>query len=776
MQDATNNGTVKESLLGRLGASIVAGLTLLIPIFFIPNAVFPFQFSKIALALAGVVVVWLFFSIQTLRKGAISFTWSRFILALLLLPVAYFVAAVFSPVPAISFFGYQLGQDTFGFIALAVALSIATVLAIKTEKQLLSALFGFLIAGWVVLVFQSIQIFFGHPILSTLFTSSVVNTVGSWSDFALFVALLASLILLALEALTLSMVAVVVLSVTLAVSLLLLAIANFALAWFLLGGVAFVMLVLTFVRRRGTLPGLAFRASGIAACLALVVAIFFAFFGSGLSTALQNNFHIQSLEVRPSMQGTLGVLQYVYAKNAIFGSGPGTFADQWLLSRPAQILATPFWNVGFNSGFGAIPTALVTGGIVVGLAWLVFILWFLYTAARALLTVPAHSDRSYFLVAATSLASLFLIIASVFYVPSAGLTLLLFVFIGLFIASLKGTALARPVRVVFSESPRLGFLAVLVVAVTLVLSLVSLYGAGEVYASALSEGNALVRSNAGNIEGATASLTAASALSPQDRYYRMLTTLSLARLNVLVQKGGSDKKTQDEFQTILSEAVTESQNAVNANPASFDNWMSRASVYEAVVPLAIPGAYEKAVEALGEAGKRNPGTPEVDYHLANLKAFNKDLSGARTFALAALQKKADYTPAILLLAQLSLNEGKLDDAITAVKAAIVFTPQDSSLLYQLGLLQLEAKHYQDAADSFGSALTITPDFANASFFLGQADVFLGKGDAALLLFKELQTKNVDNATLKSVIDALEKGQNPFVKGTVAPGEQTPAGV
>lgn len=775
MQDSLTPTNQAHSLIGRLSSFVVTTLAVLLPVFFVPSSVFPFQFSKVALALLAVVLVWVLFSVRTLRQGVLSFTWSRFMVALVVLPLAYLIASVFSPVPLISFFGYQFDQDTFAFIALASALALATSLAVTTEKNIFSALFGFLISGWLVVVFQLIQIFFKTPVLPNLFTSSVINTVGSWSDFALFVALFASLILLALEALTFSALTLVILLVTLVASFIILSVANFSLAWILLGSVAFVMLILTFTRNRGRTSNGAFRISGIVSCLALVLAVFFVFFGSNLSTSLQASLHIQSLEVRPSVQGTFGVLSHVYEKSAFLGSGPNTFSEAWLTARPQEILSTPFWNSEFSSGFGMIPTSLITGGLVVGLAWLIFIVWFLYTATRALLTVPSGEDKSYFLIAAASLGSLFLLIGHIFYVPSQALSLLLFLFIGLFLASLKGSPLAHSVRVVFSESPRTGFLSVLVVAVTLVVSLVSLYGAGEVYASAIQEGKTIVNSNAGNLPGALTSITNAVNLSPQDRYYRTLTNLKLAELNALVQKGGSDKATQDAFQAGLSDAVAASTAAVNANPLGFSNWMARASVYEAVVPLNIEGAYDKAVEALEEARTRNPSGPEVDYHLASLKAFKGDTAGARTFALAALSHKADYTPAILLLAQLSLNEGKIEDAIASVQAAIVFTPQDASLLYQLGLLQLEAKHYEDAANSFDSALAITPNFANASFFLGQADVFLGKQDEALTLFRELQKGNPDNATLSGVIDALLKGQNPFIKGTVAPSEKTPAG-
>lgn len=776
MQDSISKDTSLASKLRGFGGYIVAGLALLIPLFFIPNAVFPFQFSKIALVLLGVAVIVFLFSIDTLRKGTLSFLWSKFMLALLALPLAYAVASIFSPVPLVSFFGYQLDQDTFGFITLAVSLSFAVSLVVTSEKRIFSALLGFLISGSIVAAFQLIQLFFGAPIMPTLFTSTTANTVGTWNDLALFMATVASLVLLALETFTLSLVGAVVLSIVLLASLAILVLANFSLAWWLVGGVAFATLLFAFMQRQKAQVSSVLPTRAIASCLILVIAAFFIFFGAGISTGLQTHFHVQAFDVRPSIEGTLGVLQHVYQKNAFLGAGPNMFSNAWFLYRSPEIAATQFWNVGFTAGFGTIPTAFVTGGIVVGLAWLLFIAMFLYVAIRALLTVPASDTRSYFLIAATSLASFLLIVAHIFYVPSQALTLLLFLFIGLLVASLRETELARPVSIVFSESPRLGFLSVLAVAIMLVVSLTSLYGAGKVYAGSVEEGNAIVKSNANDLEGSYASAMRAAALLPQDRHYRTLTTLSLARLGVLVGKGGTDKAAQDAFRAGLADAINASASAVSANPFSFENMMSRASVYEAVVPLNIDGAFEKALETLQSAALLNPTSPEVDYHIANLKAYKKDFAGARAFAESALKKKADYTPAILLIAQLSLNEGKIDDAIAAVNAAVVFTPKDSSLLYQLGLLHLQAGHYQKAADAFEAALVITPDYANASFFLGQADVFLDKKDTALTLFKGLESKNPDNATLKAVIAALEKGENPFAQGTIPPTEKTPESI
>ncbi len=749
-------------------AVVLAALMFLLPLFFIPNAIFPLQFSKVMLALVALVAIVIIFSVRTLRSGTLSIHWSGLSLAIATLPLTYLISAIFSSVPSLSFFGYQIDQDTFGFFALAAVLSLAISVAATSEKRIFYALTGLLLGTGLLFLFQYVQIFFGTPIHLGIFSSPIQNLLGKWNDVGLFAGLAASLSLLSLEVVPLTRVVLVILALTLLASLALLVIVSFPFAWYLVGIVAFMTLIFSVMRYHIASGGAQKKARGIVSCLVLAVVMFFVFFGSQVSVAVQNRLNIQAFEVSPSLQGTLGVLENVYAKRPVVGSGPNTFSNEWLLYRPTEALSTVFWATEFSAGSGYIPTAFTTGGIVVGIGWLLLIGAFIFMGVRALLTVKEVHDGSYFLMATTGLGALFLLVIHVFYVPSESLTLLLFIFLGLFMASLSGTPVSRRLSVSFAQSPRLGFLSVLVIAITLVVSVISLYAAGEIYASSVFAAQALVRANAGDISGALSSATEAIALSPQDRYYRTLTSLQLAQLSALVQSGLSDVKAQQTFQNGLSQAIAASRSAVDLDPLSYDNWMSRASVYASVVPLKIQGAPNNATIGFETARELNPASPEVDYQEAALKVYANDNEGARKAALASIAKKADYTPAILLLAQASLNEGKIADAISSLKSALVFTPSDSSLLYQLGLLELQAKQYQDAASSFTQALSVTPNFANASFYLGAADVFLGKTHDALALFKALEEKNPDNTTLQDVISKVAKGLNPFANtGTAA---------
>lgn len=763
------------SAQGSFAPFVLVAFAFLLPFFFVPDALFPFQFSKTVLALVAAVAIFIAFAMRTLRSGILSFRWSSILTGAVGLTFVYLLSSFFSSTSSLSFFGYQLDPDTFGFIALGAALMFATTLAVDTEERIFRIFLALLAGAWVVFLFQLIQVLFGVPIHLGIFTTPIQNLLGKWNDFSLFAGLFAALALVSLEALSLSVLGASVLGATLAVSLFFLALANFPLAWYILGAVSFATLVFSFMRRHVSEDAAPLKSRGVVSCIVLAVVVFFVFFGSPVSLALQNHFNIQALEVSPSVGGTLGIVGNVFSKNPVFGSGPDTFVNDWFLARPASTLGTVFWSTEFSAGFGFIPSTLATGGIVVGIGWLLLIGLFLWVGVRALVRVSAEGSRAYFLIVLSALASAILFVMHLWYVPSASLSLMLFLFLGLFIASLGRTSFVRNVVVRFSESPRLGFVSVLAIAVLIVGSLVALYGTGEVYASAVTEANAVSLGNAGDTAGALAAGREAVSLAPLDVYYRTLTSLDLASLASTTQNGKNDVATQQAIQSALSDAITNASAAIALNPESFDNWMNRAAVYEAAVPLSIQGAADSATAALEEARKRNPNTPEVDYQEASLKEFAKDDAGAKTAAEAAIAKKADYTPAILLLAQISLNQGNLAEAISSLKSAIVFTPNDSSLLYQLGLLELQAKEYSDAADAFNQALTITPDYQNAMFYLGAADVYLGKKDEALALFGELLDKNPGNAVLTDVISKLGSGKNPFENGTaLPPGTETPA--
>jgi len=772
MENTIQNGEPVQGKEDQGALGIIILLAFLIPAMLVPVVGVPLQFTKVLVAALGAIALVAVYVGSALRRRTLSLSWSPLVAGLVLLPIAYAVAALFSTHPASSFFGYELDQDTFGFALVASVLALSVFWSLKAQKGVFSVLLALLAGGWLVLLFQAAQVFFSAPFGLPAIASAIANPIGKWNDLALFAGLIVSLALVCLESLSISRLGAIALYATMAVSLFFLALVNLGLAWVLVGLFAFVVFIFALTRRSGPSDAPALRQplpNVVPSAAVLLVVLFFLFVGSGIPSSLQQSFGTQSLEVRPSSEGTLTILSSVYQKNPVFGSGPNTFAADWLLYRPADVLKTVFWNSEFNAGFGYLPTVLTTGGLVVGVAWAVLIVLFGYVGIRYLFG-PAARDRSVFAVATTGSGILYLLVAHLFYVPSSTLTLILFLLLGLFLASMHGTTAVKTKVLSFADNPRVGFVATLILVVVIMASFASVVGIGRLYASGVEYGKAVFSLSQGNYDRARERAFSSLSLSDQDRSYQIVALSSLAKLNVLMNSQPADAAAQNEFRNLLSDAISASGQAVQYNGQGFNNWMVRASIYASVVPLRIDGAFENASKAYEEARKLNPGTPEIDFALAQLYQSQGQITDARTKVEAALAKKADYTPAILLAGQIALDEGKLKEAIESVKSALVFEPQNSVFLYQLGVLFLADKDYANAVLALEAALVVNPQYANAKFFLGQTYAFLGKDDDALALFRGLAGENPENQVVKDIILALEGGKNPFSGGVEAPPE------
>ncbi len=749
---------------------ILLGLLFLLPLVFFPSVLAPFQFTKTALAIILTAGAFILFIAASLKRGGVSFAWSPLILSLYILLLGYGIGTLLSSDSTLSFAGYQFETDTFVFIAAGVIVAHLAASVMRPTARLFTALATFAVATWLVFVFQVAQVLFGFSLPGFEYG---ITLLGRWYDLAMFAGLVGGVSLLTLEFLPLPRVLSAVFILTYGVSLFIMALSRVQEVWLLFGITSLAVLVFALFRQYFSKSHTERSPSMVVAIIGFVAACYFFFFGAGVSTALQQAAGLNLFDVRPAFSSTVDVLRSVYATNALVGSGPNTFGVDWLLYRSAEIAQTPFWNVSFTVGSGTIISSVAVGGLVMLFVWAFFILMLGYTAVRALFEVTFAERRASVLTILAAFGAVYLAVLHIIVAPSQSLTVLMFVFVGLFAASLHGTSLTKEVTLVFKKSPRLGFVFVLVGLASIAGTLGSIFNVGVTYAAALSHNQAILTANSGDLAAATTEIARAIALDPEDRYYRTATLINMAEINQLIASGKNDTDTQTQFQNALARAVEYSGLAI-AERSSYENLLTRALVYASVVPLGIEGAFENAETVFAEAKKKNPYDPEPDFNLARMHAIRGELDEAREAITASLAKKADYTNAILLRAQIELDEGNLDEAINAVKNAIYFEPNNSILLYQLGIMLLQDRSYEEAAAAFELALQIESDFANAQFFLSQAYASLGRLDDAEVLMAKLLEENPDNLTVREYRAAFARGENPFVEVPVAPEADTEA--
>jgi len=380
----------------------------------IPVSSIPFLYTKITLLALGGIIAFVSYVFARLSDGGVVLPPPILLGALWLVPIAYALSALFSGAPtSLSVFGHSLGSDTFGFILLAVSLGTLAALLIQRAKHFRSFLmWGASLVG-IVLVIQLIILVVGYFIPTVNSTTSII---GSFSDLTVFSGLSVIMILLAFRLKKLTFFGKRLLCILLALSLLFVALGTSLTTWILVALVALGLLVerimhrhsitkettveegtedgvfsleveteevITVSNSKDTLP------SFIASFVVLVTALIFLIGGTFVSGALGNALHAQTNLVRPSWQSTISIGRKTYTTSAVFGSGPNTFAQQWLTFRSVGLNSTPFWDTNFNSGIGFIPTSFVTTGIVGIIAWISFLALFVFFGLRS-----SHHARS----------------------------------------------------------------------------------------------------------------------------------------------------------------------------------------------------------------------------------------------------------------------------------------------------------------------------------------------------------------------------------------------
>ena len=768
-------------MLDKAANWILLLLVVLLPVAVIPLASVPFSFTKTALLAAGVLLVFILCAFRQLRDGVLLIPRHPLLLAVWAIPAAYLVSALFSGNIRDSLAGNALATDTAGFYLIAALLLSVSAYLLRSKGRILEVYFAFLVSFVILALFQGARLVLGPETLSLgIFGSPLSNLLDKWNDLAIFFGLVAMFALISFEALPVHKTAQVLLSVVFLVSLFFLAAVNFTPVWIAVGLFSFAFLVYGIMR--GKFAPSAFpretprvNVGTVLTALLLLSSIAFVAGGGRIGDLVAQRLGVTQIEARPSWQSTLLVGKEVYRSGAwLLGSGPNSFAEDWSAYRPAGVNATPFWNADFVSGVGVIPTSFVTAGLLGGLAWLLFLGYFLYAGFRALI-LRSFTDRfSLYLSLSSFLGALYLWGLCLFYIPSPTLIAFAFLLSGVFIASLSVAGQADEWRFSFADNPRIGFAVVLLVSLALLVSVGSLFIVGKKYAAAVYFQRSLIAGNVrGDLNAAERDLARALALDENDFYLRGAAEEGILRLGrVASDTSLSADEARAQFQSVLGGSVGHALAATRWNPNDYRNWMTLASVYQAVVPLKIQGAYESAAAAYERARERNPLSPLIPISLARLSASNGDAATAKLHITEALQKKNDYAEAVYLLSQIEIGEGKIREAISSTEAAIVLAPQNPGLYFQLGLLRYGSGQFGGAGEAFQAAVRINDSYANARYYLGLVRHKEGRIQDAIREFERVLALNPDNEDVKSILENLRRGRDPL-SGVESPGTTPP---
>jgi tetratricopeptide (TPR) repeat protein len=753
-------------------SSLVIGIgVFLLPVFFIPSALFPFQYAKAALVTTTALVALILWFVARMKDNSFAFPWHPAFFGLLSIPLAMLISALASGHAYVSLLGSGYEAGTVSFISLAAVLTVIFSEVYRSSSRIAYAYIAFIAGFFFVALFQALRFIFGADFLILHnFFDAAANLIGRWNDLVIYSGAVLLLSLVSLELLSPSKLSKALLYAAIIIAFFFVGLANFSINIYffdlpfaaLLG--IFGLIFFAYLHSYRDKTSATRHPFPKASLLVVILGVIFTLASAQIGGALSGYLSLVQIDARPSWQATGQIASATYkegAREAFLGVGPNRFVSEWLLHKPDVANQSLFWNIDFASSVGFIPTFLVTGGLLGILSWLVFLVSFVLLVIKALFT--KYPDRlALFLVLSSASVSTYFWLMNIFYIPSIVNLTMAFVFTGLFFAVVIKEKVISVKTFSPFKTPQLSFISM----VCLVVFLIGTIGWAYAYESKMvavlkvSEGLQSISNNA--VDQADQFLLEAANLSPKDDYiYRYLSQTALQKMSDVVSaKNLTTDAQKAQLQNILSASINRAAQAVKVDSSNYQNWIALGDVYfQAKTMLGITEAYAQAKQAYDQALVLNPKNPALYLASARLEAANNNLSGAKDDVLKALNLKPDYLDAISFISQLQTSQGDTAGALALLERAIALDPNDPQLYFQIGVLRYSLGQYQGAEGAFSQALSLTPQYANAKYYLAISKYNLGKTPEALALLNELLKDNPESADLQNTIANIQKGRS-----------------
>lgn len=756
-----------SSISARHSATSVARVLFLLglgimPILVIPMVGFPFLIAKIAWFAIFAVLAIASVGFASFRSRSFHIPSNTLARVVFLLLGAYAFSVVLSQDWQLSLAGSGIEVDSLLFMAMATLAFFLSAILFKTRESVHTLFTAIASATAVVGFFQLIRFIAGEKFFSSgVFAQSSVNLVGSWNDFGIIIALLAVISAGFIDSKRASKIKTLVFYALLAVSLGILTVVNFQTLWWLLIASAVVVAYGTMrVAKTDSFGEHAGRMQRIpfASIVIVFVAGSFLLWGNVIAPKIQKVVPVAVAEAQLTPQTVLEVTRSTYAQSALttfFGSGPNTFAQQWLLYKPASLTSSQYWTLDFNSGFSTVLTSFVTGGLVVGLLFLLIPVLALIYFFRTIVSVREAERREIIVVVSASVALLFGAVC--FYAPGQVVQILAFSLLGVF-----ATWVMAEREWVISVG-----MGHIVGTIALIVATVALFVCAGMYAqrfiASKYEGKASVAISKNDMLSAEYYARRALAVHRTDGTLHLLATIKFSEAQAISAE--TDKATEstraERFQKALSEASTLATSAATEYPKHWGNWLTLAQLYEALIPLKVEGAYQRSEEAYANAISLSPRNPQLYLMAARMEASANNEQKARAAVNQALTLKPNYTDAILFVVQLEIANKNLDGALNAALVAVQTAPDNAGLWLEVGVLAFNKEDDKTAKQALGRAIELVPDYANAKYFLALVEYRLGNVGESVALLEGLVASNPENAEVASILATIKSGKSPF---------------
>lgn len=651
-------------------------VVVLLPVFCLPFTNIPVETSKGLLLVVGITVSVIFWAISRFLDGKIVFPKSWLLVSGLGIVLAFLLSAIFNGGYQASFFGTMFDIGSFWYIFTGFVLLFMSSMVFRESKQAKILLLGVILSSAIVLIFQCIHLFTPGILSLGILSGQTGNILGSWNALGLFAGFSCLMFLFVMEFFPISRVEKIILGIFILLSILLAIIINFPLVWELLGVFALIIFVYKVSislqtnekeEKRKNFPAVSFAV--------VIVSLLFFLGGHLISNVLPSRLQVSNTEISPSVGATMTITKGVLTHHPVFGIGPNRFGDAWSMYKPAIVNSSDFWDTSFGSGFGLIPTLTATTGVIGILAWIIFLILFLFIGAKSVFS--SVKNKANWETVAFFVLSLYLFISSFFYFTGTVMFLLSLSFTGVFIGLIASSS-EKEMFISFLNDHRKSFFSILALIILVILSVVISFKYIERFASVPYFGKAL---SATTEPAAENYINKALSLYSNDLYLRTYSQIFLVKLNSIVNKSSNLSDTDKaDLQTSFDNALNGAEMATVYDPSNYLNFQLLGSVYQAFGLLGVKDAYAKSVVSFKDASVLNPLNPGLKLSMAKVSFADGKTQDAKDYANAALSLKGDYVDALVVLSQIAKSENNNSEALSYAKQALSITPTNQDLI------------------------------------------------------------------------------------------------
>lgn len=771
----------KKNRLESISFYIFLATVVLAPLSFLPSAFVSLDLVKTLIIVLGTLISTIILGYIALKERRISLPPKPLLWTSILIMISLFISSALSIHFAKSFFGqgYEIGTSSFLLVLFLAGLSIFTLVNRQKDRAIVIYV-GIVIAYVVLYLLHFLRFVFGEKFMTLGILNTMTSSIlGGWYNLSSFSILVVIISLLALFLLNLSSRMKLVYWLLLVISTIGAILVADIRIW-KVASLVFIGLTVFFSMEKfksiqtsdGKWLKKVFRSLAILPLLAFVISAVLIWKGSIVTNPIITKIGANHAELVLPWQLTLNVTASVLQNYPLFGVGSNNFSQAYMAYKPVSINASNVWATEFNSGFGLLPTFVTSQGIVGSVLWILLLVFFGIIGTKALRNLP-KSTEDRFMVISSFFGAVFLWLVAIVSVPSHAMIFLTFVITGIFVAVASATGSIRQEE--YSSKSIMGkMLPSFVILFVLLVIILGLVYAKKTVALVYFGNGIKQLSLTGDTVLANKAFNKSLRWDTSDLYWRAKVESAIvesSKLAASVNASSPASTTQavvTKMNEILNQAMKYAKTAIDYDKTNYYNHLSEARVSEMATEIRMEGAYDNAVKAYNNAIGLNPYNPSIYLSLANLEARQAKYDDALRDLGRALQVKNNYLEGVFLLSQIYAAKGDINNAIIAAKVAVQLNPQNSLLLFQLGILNYNNKDYKGASEAFAEAVKIQPDYANARYFLGLAYARLNNTKEAIVQFEELAKTNPENQEVTSILTSLQSGKSIFTdtKSTV----------